>query len=144
MGGDPQPTGLSPKERLKKVKLDNLPVILNFDDEKTPVLVETRERVIRTVHEGSVAKAAAVASTYEKMAEDLLDTQLDESRRNAPPDSYQKELTKARAGLLINLARIWRDAGVPGKCVEAIDRAIRFAKKESMGIGCRRARIRKK
>jgi hypothetical protein len=91
-------------------------------------LVETRERVIETAQNRGPDKAEAVAATYERLAEELLDEQLDPSRRDAPEEYKIKQLTKARGGLLINLAKIWRDAGVPDKCLEALDRAIKFAR----------------
>lgn len=119
---------MNPKDRLGDLKIDNLPKILNFNDEKTPLLVETRERVIETAKKRGADKAEAVAATYEKLAEELLGEQLDESRRNAPKDHYRQQLIKAKGGLLINMARIWRDAGVPEKCLEALDKAIKFAR----------------
>lgn len=112
---------------LSSLKLDNLPRVLNFDDSKNPLLSQTAERIIKTAQK-SLARAEAVAATYEKLAEENLDDQLDESRQNAPPDYYAKQITKARGGLLINLARIWRDAGMVEKCRQALDRAIAFAR----------------
>ncbi|HVX58907.1 MAG TPA: hypothetical protein VG964_04235 [Candidatus Saccharimonadales bacterium] len=113
---------------LADLKIDNLPSILNFDDKKEPLLVETRERVVETAKTKGADKAEAVAATYEKLAEELLPEQLDESQRNTPQDHYQRLLLKARGGLLINMAKIWRDAGVPEKCLEALERAIQFAR----------------
>ena len=119
---------MNPKDKLNDLKIDNLPRILNFNDEQAPLLVETRERVIETAQSRGPDKAEAVAATYERLAEELLDEQLDPSRRDAPEEYKIKQLTKARGGLLINLAKIWRDAGVPDKCLEALDRAIKFAR----------------
>jgi hypothetical protein len=114
---------------LSDLAIDNLPTILNFNDEKTPLLVETRQRVIETARQRGADKAEAVAATYEKLAEELLGDQLDDSRRNAPGEHLEQEINKARGGLLINMARIWRDAGVPEKCLESLERAIRFARR---------------
>lgn len=128
MGNPAQPAGISPREALADLAIDNLPSILNFDDQKTPLLAETRERIVETAKARGPAKAEAVAATYEKLAIESLPEQLDESQRNAPPDNYQRQLARARGGLLINLARIWRDAGAVEKCLEALERAISFAR----------------
>lgn len=112
---------------LKNLRLDNLPRLLNFDESRDPLLVETAQRIIETA-QNDPKKASAVAATYEKIAQENLEEQLDDSRRHAPDDYRQRQLTKARGGLLINLACIWRDAGRAGKCREALDRAIEFAK----------------
>lgn len=118
---------MEPADRLQDVKIDALPAILNFNDEQAPILIETRQRIIDTVRRAGPDKAEAAAATYEQLAEKLLGEQLDESRRNAPADYYKQQVIKARGGLLINLARIWRDAGAPEKCLEALQRAINFA-----------------
>lgn len=128
MGNPAQPTGVNIEDALADLRIDNLPGILNFDDQKTPLLVETRERIVETARTRGPAKAQAVAATYEKLAEETLPEQLDESQRSAPADNYQRQLAKARGGLLINMARIWRDAGAAEKCLEALERAIGFAR----------------
>ena len=112
---------------LQNLRLDNLPRVLNFDESRDPLLVETAQRIIQTAHQNP-EKAAAAAATYEKIAEQKLEDQLDESRLQAPADYRQQQLVKARGGLLINMARIWRDAGVISNCREALDRAIEFAR----------------
>lgn len=129
MGNASQPAGVSKEPDLQALQIDNLPKILNFNDEQAPLLVETRQRVIETAKRSGPAKAEAVATTYEKLAEELLSEQLDESRRQAPRHYYEQQLIKARGGLLINLARIWRDAGAAEKCLESLERAIRFARR---------------
>jgi len=122
-----QPASVAPGDNLSNLKLDNLPKVMNFDDSKNPLLSRTAQRIIETAQK-SPARAEAVAATYEKLAEENLDDQLDESRQNAPADYYRQQIIKARGGLLINLARIWRDAGAPEKCRQALDRAIAFAR----------------
>jgi hypothetical protein len=112
---------------LSSLKLDNLPKVLNFDDSKNPLLHQTAQRIIDTAKKNP-SRAEAVAATYEKLAEENLEEQLDESRQNAPLDYRRQQIIKARGGLLINLARIWRDAGLPEKCRQALDRAIAFAR----------------
>lgn len=113
---------------LRDLRLDNLPRVLNFDEARDPLLVETAQRIISTAKQDP-DKAEAVAATYEQIAVENLEEQLDESRRQAPEDYRQQQLIKARGGLLINMARIWRDAGIASKCREALDRAIEFAKR---------------
>lgn len=116
------------RQRLASLQLDSLAKILNFNDSASPALVETRDRVIDTARKKGPGQAEAVVATYQKIAEEALEEQLDPSRRNAPRQVREQEITKARGGLLISIARIWRDAGVPDKCLEALDRAIDFAK----------------
>lgn len=129
MGDTAQPPGINEVEDgLVDVQIDSLPKILNYDDEKVPILVETRQRIIETARKRGPEKAEGAAITYEKIAEEFLDEQLDESRKNAPADYYRREIARARGGLLINLARIWRDAGAREKCLEALERAISYAR----------------
>lgn len=129
MGDIAQSAGIGDSEEtLVDLQIDNLPKILNYDDEKVPILVETRERLIETAKHRGPDKAEGAAITYEKIAEEHLGDQLDESRRNAPADDYERQIVKARGGLLINIARIWRDAGAREKCLEALERAIRYAR----------------
>ncbi|HEU5005154.1 MAG TPA: hypothetical protein VFT49_03665 [Candidatus Saccharimonadales bacterium] len=117
------------KKRLSSLQLDGLSDILNFRSDAAPGLIETEQRVIETARQSGPDKAEAVLNTYKKIAEEQLTQQLDISRKQAPAPVLEQELNKARGGLLINIARIWRDAGAVDKCIDALDRAIDYAKK---------------
>jgi hypothetical protein len=111
---------------LRSLRIENLARILNFNDERNPALVETRQRLIETARAKGVPQAEAVAATYEKLAKENLAAQANGSSE----DGRKQQLTKAQCGLLINLAQIWREAGVTSKCLESLERAINFARQK--------------
>lgn len=103
------------------LRIDNLPEILDFHEDKSPLLVETRRRLEAAAKKRHTDQAEAIANTYKETAKAYLEQSVARSKT-----STASHRARVYGGMLINLARIWKRLGLRQQCLAAIDDALQF------------------